>query len=288
MTFMNNLMSNPGGSISGQPQQGVQDPLGLVNNLKDREMRDFQNKATFMADLSLKQDRLRALFDPSKNQTGTGEAPQQSSGITPGSQPKTIDPAQQAELGIRQQQANTESQRVNQQGKFGQEAQDVKSKQEALNQQKSDQIHQQKQSELEAKISQANDKLTQAQAALAQKGATAEASLQAHKDLAAAVEERHKLEIDNMNHKFEVTSGQHQQTIDNLTEQLKQRGHQSQDIKTNPDGTEKSIDTRRGSAADIIQVQHKNGKTYEIPKDKLDEWNANHAPEDQQPAEPDR
>src|ERR1700680_1543825 len=64
MTFMANLAANPSGSVYGQPGPENQDALGIVNQLKDREMRDFQNKANFMSDLSLKQDRLKQLFNP--------------------------------------------------------------------------------------------------------------------------------------------------------------------------------------------------------------------------------
>src|ERR1700676_2100732 len=79
---MANLAANPSGSVYGQPAPDNQDAMSLVNNLKDREMRDFQNKATFMSDLSLKQDRQRALFNP-EDPTGqlgasaTNKQPQQ-------------------------------------------------------------------------------------------------------------------------------------------------------------------------------------------------------------------
>ena len=67
---MANLAANPSGSgsIYGQPgQQDDEGVLGVVQQLKDREMKDFRDKAQFMSDLSLRQEaRMRELFDPSK------------------------------------------------------------------------------------------------------------------------------------------------------------------------------------------------------------------------------
>jgi hypothetical protein len=272
---MANLASNPSGSISGQPGPDNTDALGIVNQLKDREMRDFQNKANFMSELSLKQDRQRMLFDPAnapKNPSLGPQSggPQQSSGITPGSQSGQMNPQQTAEMSMRQQGMDLDKAKLAQAGKMGEERIANQTAQEKLNQQKSDQIHEQKQNELQAKITEANGKLTQAQAKLEATQGNAEATLAAHKDLAAAVEERHKLEIDNLNHRFEVTSGQHQQTIDNLTEQLKQRGN-VHEVKKDAQGNEITTDIKRGSAANMVNMKGRDGKTYPVPADKAEE-----------------
>jgi len=292
---MNSLAANSGGSISGQPGP-PQDPMNLVNKLKDREKQDFMEKANFMSDLSLKQDRLRKLYglDGSQQQ----QAPQNQSASSQQQMLSGMDPnapkpgaIQQQELGIRQQQANTESQRVNQQGQLGQQAQDVKTKQEQLNQQKSDQIHTQKQQELEAKINESNGKLTQAQAALAAKNTTAEQQLQAHKDLAAAVEERHKLELAQKDSQFQQLKDQHQQVIDNLESQRKAGQNKTQTQSKDPVTGAITTNTRSGSAAQNVIKQnpdgtlhvsggpttgegsHPNGE-YDIPANKLGHWNS--------------
>jgi hypothetical protein len=256
---MSNLASNPSGSISGQPGPDNTDALGIVNQLKDREMRDFQNKANFMSELSLKQDRQRMLFDPNNpNQdimgtrtlngmTAAMQKPQQSSGITPGSQSGQMNPQQTAEMSMRQQGMDLDKAKLAQAGKMGEERIANQTAQEKLNQQKSDQIHQQKQDELNAKITEANGKLSQAQAALAAKGVTAEQQLQSHKDLAAAMEERHKLELAQKDHEFQKTSDQHQQTIDNLTKQLEQKkAPKTTTTSVNPEGTQRTTTTQQG------------------------------------------
>ena len=252
---MQSLSNNPGGSIAGQPGTPP-DPLDLVNKIKNREKQDFQDKANFMSDLSIKQDRLRKIYglDGSQQQQQQPQQQQDPGGANAlHNAMNRMDPsqapgaAQKAELGIRQQQANTESQRVNQQGQMGQQAQDTRTKQEQLNQQKSDQIHQQKQAELQAKIDEAGGKLTQAQAALSAKNTNVEQQLQAHKDLAAAMEERHKLELAQKDHQFQQLSDQHQQVIDNL--EKSKNAPKTTTTTANPDGTQKTVNVQSGSGA---------------------------------------
>lgn len=294
MTFMQNLAANPNGgssSIYGQPgPNNDQDSLGIVNRLKDREMKDFQDKANFMADLSLKQDRMRKIYSmddeahmmgqpntPSNGQTGQ---PGQNTVIAP--DPNQMTGYQKGELSVRQQGNNIESQRINQQGKLGEQALGIKSDQEKLNQQKSDQINKQKQDDMQRKTEEADAKIKLAQDKLQQAGDNAAASLQAHKDIAAAVEARHKLELSQKDAQFQTTHKQMQDKIDQMTEQLKQKGRSQTTTETNSDGTKRETTTLKGSAAETVQVTGKDGKTYTIPKDKVDDWNANHKPDSDQ------
>lgn len=297
MTFMDSLANNPAsGGIYGQPTNPTDgDVLNVVNQMKDREMRDFKDKANFMADLSLKQEKARAIFDPSKfggpgsNQYGgpggaaEAKAPNMNANTINAGDPNQMSGYEKGELGIKQQGVNLESQRLKQTGKLGQEALDIKTAQEKLNQQKSDQINANKQADMERKIEEANQRIELAQNALQSKNTNAEATLAAHKEMAAAVEERHKLEIANMQNRFDTTSKQHQQTIDNLSEQLKQRGRSKTTTELNPDGTKKIVTTERGSAADTINVIGKDGNQYTIPKDKLNDMDADGTPHWKQP-----
>jgi hypothetical protein len=257
---MANLASNPSGSISGQPGPDNTDALGIVNQLKDREMRDFQNKANFMSELSLKQDRQRMLFDPSNpNQdimgtrtlngmTAAMQKPQQSSGITPGSQSGQMNPQQTAEMSMRQQGMDLDKAKLAQAGKMGEERIANQTAQEKLNQQKSDQIHEQKQNELQAKIKESGDKLTQAQKALEDKTLTAEQQLQFHKDAATAATAAHEAEKQRMQLNFDKTHGQMQDRIDNMTKELDQRG-KVHEIKKDAQGNEITTDIQRGTPA---------------------------------------
>lgn len=86
---MDSLAANPGSSSSsiyGQPQSpSDNDTLKIVNQLRNRELDDFKNKANFMADLSLKQEKLRDIFkDPAlQQQAMTGLPPQNQGGMPP-------------------------------------------------------------------------------------------------------------------------------------------------------------------------------------------------------------
>lgn len=274
MSFMNSLMYNPSGGVYGQPSQGGEsDVLNLVRQIKQMNSNDFKDKANFMSDLSLKQDRLKRIYDTQDSSQGP-----QGQNTVMAADPNAMTGYQKGELGIRQQELGQNQQKINQTGKLGEEAATTKQAQEKLNQQKSDQINANKQADLERKIEESNQKIQLAQQALNDKTANQEAQLQSHKDLAAAVEERHKLEMANMQHRFDTTSDQHQQTIDEMQKRLDQNSRSSTTTEMNADGTKKTVTTKRGAAAKTVQVKGKDGKTYEIPADKVDDWNSNHAP----------
>src|SRR5579859_5946707 len=190
MTFMDSLAQNPNinpgvsnSGVYGMPgQTSDSDVLSLVNQLKDREMRDFKDKANFMSDLSLNQEqRMRNLWDPNKtnlaNRTTVqaGEAPGQPNPESLAMNPMPgMTTKDKLDYGLKQQE-------LVQKGKFGQEALDVKSQQEKLNQQKSDQINAQKQADMQRKIEESNQKIELAQQKLQQAGDNAQAQLAAHK-----------------------------------------------------------------------------------------------------------
>jgi hypothetical protein len=255
---MQNLGANPSGGIAGQPNQTSDaDALGIVNRIKDREMQDFQSKATFMSDLSLRQQqRMAAMFPPEKHNEGTGQV---QPNVAMAKDSNQMTGYEKGELGVRQQGMNLESQKMAQSGKLGQEALDIKTQQEKVNQTKSDQINATKQADMQRKIDESNQKIQLATDALRQKTDNAEAQLKLHENLAKAVEERHKLEMANMQNKFDITSGQHQQTIDSLNERIKQTGNTHQ-VKKDAAGNVITTDTQKGSAADTIRVTGPNGE----------------------------
>src|SRR5271170_1324381 len=113
-TFMNSLAANPGNSgIYGQPGAADTDKtLAIVNKMKDREKADFKDKANFMADLSNKQDRIRALYNPQQQQSPGNPQPINNAAAPPIRDPNALTAAQSGELGIKQQQ-------LNQQGRMG-------------------------------------------------------------------------------------------------------------------------------------------------------------------------
>ncbi len=290
---MDSLARNPisnanpsgGSSIYGQPGMGSDSQsLDIVNQIKNREMKDFQDKANFMADLSLRQQlRQRQMFPPEPSSTQgnnpTNDGSQgQPQNVVMAQDPNQLTGYQKADIGVRQQGQNLESQRLNQQGKLGQEAIDIKTQQEKLNQQKSDQINAQKQADMQRKITESEAKIKQAQDALADKTRNEKDQLQAHKDLAAAMEERHKLELAQKDAQFQKASDQHQEQIDALQKKVNQAGRTKTTTELNPDGTKKTVTTEKGDAADTVNVIGKDGKQYTIPKDKMNDMDSDGTP----------
>jgi len=282
-TFLANLAANPQNSSVYQgpgsnfnPDQESGAALRLFNQIRDRDMNDYKEKANFMSDLSLKQDRLRRIFDQQNPEQQPQQAPMMMR------DPNAMNEYQKGELGIRQQGMDVERAKLAQQDKFGQEALDVKNAQEKLNQQKSDQINALKQAENERKINDANERIRVSEEKLKQTGDNFKAQLDAHNEHYAAMEERHKLELAQKDQQFRATQTQHQQTIDALKEKIKQQGSSDVIIEQNPDGTKRTISTRRGSAANKVRVdgpktaKNPDGR-YDIPADRVDEWNQNHA-----------
>lgn len=270
---MDSLANSPGNSsVYGQPAQtSSDDALGIVNKLKDREFQDFQNKANFMSELSLKQDRLRKLYDTTPK-PGNG----QPENVVLDKDPNAMTGYQKAELGIKQGDQNLESQKIKQQGKLGEEALDIKGKQEALNQQKSDQINAQKQADMERKINEANHKIELTQQKIQQAGENQAAVLAAHKEYQAAVEERHKIEIAQKDSQFKTAQETHNAAIKAMEARLKQGAKSKTTTEVSPDGSKRTSTTVRGDSGTVTGTG-RDGKQYQVPADQIEDWNANHA-----------
>jgi hypothetical protein len=304
---MSNLMNNPNNPPYAQavgpqasqikpPQSGIygqpapynlDQNLGIVNHLKDREMADFKDKANFMADLSLKQDRLRALYDPQKM---SAQAPQQDpyagsnasiqnqknmQSLMNPKDPNAIGASQKADLDMKQKQ-------LDQQGKLGQEAQDTKAAQEKLNQQKSDQIHAQKIAELESKQTESKNKLDLATQGLADKTKSAADQLALHKTIMDNTKAYHDAEMAKQDLKFQKSQSDHKDQMDMMQKKL-DAANKSVKTTLSQDGTSKTVQTTTGSPPATVRVQGKDGIFGTISADKLDDWNANHAHPDSPP-----
>jgi hypothetical protein len=283
---MSSLAANPGGSgVYGQPGQ-QDDTLGIVNQLKDRELRDFKDKSNFMSDLSFRQEaRMRALFDPSGHQ-GVPQGDQQGQSGQPmntvmAKDPNAMTGYEKGELGIRQQGLGLEQQKTAQTGKMGEEKLGIQSAQEKLNQQKSDQANAAKQADLQRKVDESSQKFAAIQAELERKTKAGEDTLQAHKDLAAIVEERHAAERAMTQHKMDTQDEQFKKLRTEHDALLKQSQNTKQ-VKKDAQGNVITTETTKGSAAETVDVVGKDGKKYTIPADKVDDWNKNHQPEGEQ------
>jgi hypothetical protein len=279
MSFMDSLAANPSGS-SGIYGQGSRDNSGdqtsalwLVNSLKDREMNDFKDKANFMSDLSLKQDRLRRIYDQQDSQQ---QGPQNT---VMAKDPNQMTGYEKGELGIRQQQLGLESAKLAQTGKMGEERIGIQRDQEKLNALKNQNIYDTKMADMERKANEATARMGQAHDALQANVNDHKAHLEFLKAKQEADDARHALERAQVDAKHAETKKKDDATIAALNKRVKDAEHTKVETNVNPDGTKKTVETTRGSAATRISVTHRNGSTGTIPGDleSIKDWNANHA-----------
>lgn len=286
-TFMQSLAANPSGSsgiYNTQKPPDQANELAVVNQLKDREMRDFKDKAGFMADLSLKQDRMRALFDPSQQQQNQqqNQGPQ----VSQMRDPNAMSAAQRGDLDIKQQGLNLDQQKLAQQNRLGQEALDTKTAQEKLNQQKSDQIHAQKIAELEGKQVDFKNKLDLATQALSDKTKSGDAQLALHTEIAKNTKAYHDAEMAKQDLKFQKSQSDHQDAMKAMQQKL-DAANRTHRVQKDAQGNTITTDTTKGDAAQTVNMKGKDGKTYPVPLDKVDDWKQNHSPDSAQQVNPD-
>lgn len=282
---MDRLAANPQGSgiygMGGEQRPQYGEAMNLFNQVRDRDMQDFRDKANFMADLSMRQEMQRRRFPPeAMNNANEGGQPQN----VVFHDPNQMTGYQKGELGIRQQQVGLEGQRLSQQGQLGQQAVDIRQQQADLQEKKNQQIHEQKQADLQRKIDDANKRYAQAKDALESRAKTAEDRIKAQQDIQKAAEERYKLELEQKQSQFDESKRVHDAQIAKMQEDAK-RGNKTTTTEINPEGTKRKVTTKTGSSAETVQVTGKDGKTYEIPADKVDDWNENHAGETDESAE---
>jgi hypothetical protein len=293
---MQSLADNPAGSggvynSQKPPDQGNE--LAIVNQLKDRELRDFKDKAGFMADLSLKQERLRNMYDPTAlHQPGEQQQGSMQPQVSQIKDPNAMSGYEKGELGVKQQGMNLEQQKLDQNKQLGQEAADTKSAQEKLNQQKSDQIHAQKIAELQQKTDQATAKMKEEHDKLVANTADHTQHIEfikakAAADAAIAEQKHHEVDAKQAEEKRKNDA-----TIAGLQERLRQSGSKSTTTTLSDDGKSKNVTTTTGSSSGkTVQVKGPRTKDnptgkYEIPGDKVDDWNANHANQPDQIGQP--
>jgi len=208
-------------------------------------------------------------------------APSQGMNTVMAHDPSQMTAFQKGELGVRQQGMNLESQRLAQSGRMGEERLGIQRSQEKLNEEKNKGIHEQKLADMQRKMEDSTKKFELAQAELDRKTKAGEDTIQAHKDLAAAVEERHKHELAQKDLVFEESKRVHDAAIKKMEEDSKNRSESETTTEVNPEGTKRTTTTKRGSASETIIVDGPKTKSnpsgkYPIPKNKLDDWNKNH------------
>ncbi len=299
MGFADNLSgsvpSSSSSGIFGMPnrrQDDEEDPMMLANRIRDRDIQDYQTKANFNSDLSLRQEqRMRNMFDPKldleKQKMGMeGQRLNVEAGFK--NQQFLEDQKRgQEQSDLEKQKLGLEKSRIDSQNKFGQEKQDTLAAQEKLRETRNSQINEDRDSDRERKIAEANNKLALAQTALNDRTKSAADQLQAHKDYQAAVEERHKLEMEKKDAAFNELKTNHEALLKQREDELKQKGNTETTTELSPDGNKKTVVTKRGSDAINAPVKNPDG-TYSvigpggvkgtIPANKLDDWMKNYHP----------
>lgn len=284
MAFLNNLVNNPTGGIY-TPNSGPApiDPLALINQVKDRDLRDFKDKANFMADLSLRQDRMKQIYDMYDAQGQPRNVQMVNDPNAAGGQMSAY---QKGELDLKQkeltQQGNIESQRIAQQGKLGQEAADTRSAQEKLNQQKSDQIYQQKQNELQAKVDEATKRAQESADKLKQQESDFNKRLDNEREHQRNMEDLYKAGQAQKDHEFQQNNELNKQRIQALEDRINQSANTKTTTTISPDQNTRTTTVQRGSYGPAAPTKNPDG-TYTvttpdgtkgtIPGDKLEEWN---------------
>jgi hypothetical protein len=277
---MANLAANPSGGsgVYGQPGAMTDDnALGIVSQLKDREMKDFKDKANFMSDLSLKQDRMRRIFDTAEPQNPQGPQNTQGMNVVLGKDPNAMTGYEKGELGIRQQQLGQEGQKIAQSGKLGQESMDIRSQQEKLNQQKSDQANTAKMADLQRKVEESTAAMGLSHEKLKANIEDHASHVQFLKDKAAADLAKQALDHAQIDAKAAETKRMDDAKLADIQEKLKQSSKTKTTTELDPSGNKRTVTTEKGSS-NTVSVIGKDGKPYTIPKDKLNDMDADGTP----------
>jgi len=241
------------GAVAPDNDNHIADILSARQSMQRDDLNTFKNKANFMSDLSLRQNRMKSIYDlegasqpPANGLFGMNNGMTSNNGQPMNTvlreDPDHITPFQREGLSIRKDDNAIDRSRVEQQGRLGSERLSIQDAQQKLNQQKSDQIKLQKENELAAKIVDSEGRLAFAQKRLEQNA----------NDTAARME-LIKAKQDADAAKFELVSHQKDKQQEELNNyraaQLagKNRPIESETTtEVNPDGTKKTVKTRKG------------------------------------------
>lgn len=270
-----NYFGDPGngGSVGG----AVNELLPIINHLKDRALQDYHTKGMIDQDLAVRQANMRNIFDPAK----TSQVPGTGMNVNPNMNTvlkEDISPLDKAKLGQGQQGIELDKQKLSQQGKFGQEALDIKDKQEQLNSTKNQNIHDQKIQDMQRKVEDSTNKLGLSYDRLQQNADNANAHIQFNRDQMAATEARHALELAQRDKAQNDMANLHAAQIKNMQDKLDQATKPTTKTTTvNPEGTSKTETTQKGNVINntntnsTIKMTGKDGQSYMIPSTKKDQ-----------------
>lgn len=279
MGFLDKLAANPSGSgiynSSGPQNVDFGPTLSAINQLKDREMNDYKQKAQFNQELSLRQPRLQQIYAPPGSRIGNLNQGQPD--VVFGGEDKSgalPTPMQQEGINQNKQEMGLQEQKLAQQSKFGDQKIAQMQATHDLNKQKSDQIFQTKQADMQRKVDEANNKLGFAYDQLNQKGNNA--------DTLAAIKQAQidsqKAQMELMNHhhtaQLEELKIQHAATNKHLQDQLDETkannkaklnaaGQPTTEVKSQD--ASGAITTTKTKGSNTIRVIHPDGRHGVFP-----------------------
>jgi hypothetical protein len=256
MGFSDSLQNSPNNSgIYGSGRSNNNIDLGTVlsvrKKIQDEEDNSFYKKNQFMADLSNRQNRLQQIFNPA-SQGPTGQ-PANVVFNNAGGNPTTAEQDINKDLNAQKQNAQLEEK-----AKLNEGALKVKSDQEKLNQQKSDQINSLKHQELQKKTDEANSKLDLAERTLQSRQGDTDTTMKFHQAQMDALKSQHELENHRRDSAAEEAKRVHDANIKAIQDKLDAAGSSTTETSVDESGRNKTVKTTKGSSK-RVGVTHPDG-----------------------------
>lgn len=229
---------DPGMGSTSSPSDVLNSIMPAFNQIRNRNVQDFKDKAQFSSDLGLRQERMRSLFAPEPQQGGVVYQPPPSEI----NNNRLISPFQAAGLEL-------DKQKLAEQKRTGSDKLALDQQKFGLEKEKSDQIYQTKQDEMTRKVDDANNKLKLAYDQLAQKGNDASATANFKQAQLDALTARHELEMAQKDKDREETVRIHDAQIKDMQDKLDAMQNTITTTEMNPDKTKKIVTTAKGDSA---------------------------------------
>lgn len=262
MSFVDELRQRNLSNPTTSAQNGnfdTDDIMTLLGHVRDRNLSDYEKKAQFNSDLSLRHNRLSSMLNPETGQEKSPWASQQPNVQFKDNNPD-ITPLQGAEIGQKGKELGLQTEELKHNVASQTQKQSLAEREFGLEQQKNKQIYDTKQADMQRKIDEANHKLELAYTQLGDKSANQAAVLASHQAIQAAMEERHKLELANKDLQFNESKRLHDAQIAKMQSDSESKNASTEKTtEVNPEGTKKTETTIKGGKIGRIRVMAPEG-----------------------------
>lgn len=261
MGFFDSLAANPTGSgIYGNT--GAKSPdfgtaLSIDEEMRRRNKNDMMQNANFMSNLQVRQNRMNSIYGTNPMAPGMGQ-PGGPTGMVTGlnnpqmqtvfkEDPDRITPIQRERLNISREDLANDRAKIGVTSRLGEERLKDADAKHDLDVKKNQNIFDTKQADLQRKHDEAQQKLELAQRQFEQRSGDANAKNDFLKAKMEADAARHQLESAQKDRTLEETKRLHDAQIAKMQEQSDQAGNTEQTTELNPEGTKRTVSTKRGS-----------------------------------------